>query len=275
MSKELLRVGTFVALSPKNKVFGVNKRESAAIIGILDRGSLYGFEDKGESFVFLSLSSVTKYERALNLSKSANGIEEKSYIALFFDYSLDEYEIRPATGIETHALVKKVWESRDKIEQTGGNGVVFDKLKEEYGIDIERIYNIGVESLNNEKNDADAIVKREEERTKSWLCPTSEVVLPKYNPVRLEENLKASAKLKEKACNLLLDKTKKVDNDSLKLFLVKFNNHEDIYVIDRSINGAVLQLREVGEIKSVELVATTGESDWLLKLRGNFNGQML
>ena len=275
MSKELLRVGTFVALSPKNKVFGVNKRESAAIIGILDRGSLYGFEDKGESFVFLSLSSVTKYDRALNLSKSANGIEEKSYIALFFDYNLDEYEIRPATGIEAHSLVKKVWETRDKIKQTYGNGVIFDKLKDEYGIDIERIYNIGVESLNNEKNDADAIVKREEERTKSWLCPTSEVVLPKYNPVRLEENLKASAKLKEKACNLLLDKTEKVDKDSLKLFLVKFNNHEDIYVIDRSITGAVLQLREVSEIKSVELVAKTGESDWLPKLRGNFNGQLL
>ena len=55
------------------------------------------------------------------------------------------------------------------------------------------------------------------------------------------------------------------------LFLVKFNNHEDIYVIDRSITGAVLQLREVSEIKSIELVATTGESDWLPKLRGNLN----
>jgi hypothetical protein len=164
-----------------------------------------------------------------------------------------------------------VWETRDKIKQTAGNGVVFDKLKEEYGIDIERIYNLGAETLNNEKNDADAIAKREEERTKSWLCPTSEVVLPKYNPSRLEENLKTSSKLKIQPCNLLTDKTKKVDEYSLKLFLVKFYNHEDIYVIDRGIIGAVLQLGEVGEIKSVELVATTGESDWLPKLRGNFN----
>lgn len=247
MKKELLVVGKPVTLTPKNKSFGVNKRESCIVTGILDTASLYGFEDKNDSIVFLSLSTITKYVNA------AKGIEEKTSVALFYEFNLDEYEIRSASGIEAYTFAKHVWDAKDAISQTASNGNIFEKLKELHGFDIEELNNLGAIATDTDKADAEAMVKHEKERE------ANAKLLPAYNPDRAESLFKLRGQEKKK-------------DSCLKLFLVSFFNHENVYVIDWTITGAWFQTYSLGEIKGIETVATTGESEWLPKLKGNLNG---